>query len=394
VAGFPNLRHLRRLQEAARLGALSRAAEMLHVSQPAATQGMARLAALYGADLVARRGNGIAPTATGRIVLRRAARALALVAEASRIARPGPRAEAERAARQTSIAQLRAIAAFAKAGSFTAAATLLGQSEPSVQRAARDLERLGSAALFAGRQRTITLTAEGARVAERAGLALRELELARDEVNEAAGRVDGRLILGTLPLIRTAILPQAVIALAARHPEARIEILDGAYEDLLRRLRTGRADMILGALRGAGAGLAEEELFADDLAVIARTGHPLAGTGPDLAAAFGYPWVLSRRGTPNRAVFDRYAARFGEAPGARIETGSLVALRGILVGSDRLALLSRRQVHYELESRLLCDLGIPIDAGRRPIGVIRLADAHPTRLQADVLTELRLACGA
>lgn len=387
---WPNLRHLRLLDAAVARSSLTLAADMVHISQPAASQAIAKLGQIFGVRLLERMGNGLVPTDEGRIVHRRAARVLDHLAEANRRlaqkSRLGRALAGDLLERHATMAQLRAIAAFAEAGSFSAAARRLGQTEPSIQRACRDIERLLGVALFDGTYRGLHLTQAGETVAAQASLALKEIAAAHAELRERAGLFDGRLVIGTLPLVRTRIVPGAVVALTARYPEARVEILDGSYDTMVHLLRMGACDMIIGALReGAVApGLAETALFRDGLAVVARAGHPLAGrpvAGAELAA---FPWVLPRRDTPSRAIFDRLAAEDGVADPARghVETGSLVALRGLLLASDALALISPRQVVYELQQGLLTVLDYPLPETDRPIGITTLAGWQPTALMS------------
>lgn len=397
---LPNLRHLRLLDAAVRHGSLSLAAAEVLVTQPAASQGIARLGRLFGVTLLQRMPQGVAPTPEGLIVQRRGRRALDHLREANR--RLAQRSRLGRALvgdlieRHATMAQLRAIAAFAAAGSFSGAARALGQTEPSVQRAAREVERLLGVALFEGTYRSLHLTPAGQTLAEHASLALREIAAARAELRERAGLYDGRLVVGTLPLARTRLVPEAVLRLLARHPEARIEIVDGPYETLVQALRMGACDLIVGALRAdrRPSGLAETVLFEDDLAILARAGHPLAGrplAGPELAA---FPWVLPRQDTPSRAIFEALRRERGVMrPGAgHVETGSLVALRGILLGSDAVTILSPRQVEYEIGQGLLTVLDLQVPPQRRPIGITTLEGWAPTALQARFV-ELLTAIG-
>ena len=385
---YPNLRHLRLLDAVIRIGSLTRAAAEVNISQPAATQAMSRLDDLYGEKLLVAGATGLVPSTAGEIVQSRGNRAFWHLRNA--MGRDGMRTD--RLIRQVTISSLRAIAAFGEGGSFSGAALRLGQTEPAVQRAARAIERAAGLAVFTPGRRQIGLTPEGLRLAEGAGLALRELELAHDDLAESAGTFTGRLTIGSLPLIRASILPEVLVAFAAEYPGARIEVLDGSYEDMLRSLRNGRADLIVGALRGASGGVREVSLFTDRLSVIARVGHPLQGRAT-LAAAFGFPWVLARKGTPNRAIFDRHAREFGVdlTPGY-IESGSHIAVRGVLLNSDRLALLSPLQVAIEMKAGLLCDLGIDIAGSEREIGVTTLSAAQPTRMQTAFLELLSRHC--
>ncbi len=386
---LPNLRHLRLLVVAVEKGSLTLAAESVHISQPAASQAMARLGSIFGAKLLERVGNSVAATPEGQIVVGRARRALDHLHDVNRrLAQRGRGAGAGGGGaleRYATMPQLRAIGTYADAGSFSAAARHLGQTEPSVQRACRDIERMIGVPLFEGNHRNLHLTAAGHILSAQASLVLKEIAETHAELRERAGMFDGRLVIGTLPLVRTRIVPDAVVALMSRYPAARIEIIDGSYESLVQRLRYGTCDLLVGALRegSLGPGLEEQVLFHDTLSVVARAGHPLAGRrllGSELAR---FPWVLPRRQTPSRQTFEHLVAEWGVADLARgyVETGSLVALRGIVLASDSIALISARQVDYEMAQGLMVLLDFAIPQGERPIGVTTLANWRPTAVQ-------------
>lgn len=396
---YPNLRHIRLIAAAVRLGALSWAAEAVGISQPAASQALAKLEATFGGRLLERSRSGALATARGQVVARRAERALSVLkAGHARLARmqKGRAAHADLFEAQVGMTHLRALASFAESGSFSAAARALGLTEPSIHRAARDLEQIAGLPLFAGPQRHLTLSPAGRMLARHANLVMRELDAAFEEVRELAGAFDGRVVIGTLPLVRTKIVPAAVVALSDSRPEASFEIVDGPYDTLVQDLADGRIDMLVGALREdlSHPDLIQEPLFTDDLSIVARAGHPLSRRGTLTAADLaGYKWVLPRPGTPSRAMFDRLTSEAGTPFQLRgvVETGSLVALRGVLMQSDRLTILSRRQILYEEEAGFLTVLSFPLPGTARPIGLALRADWRPTALQADFLAELKKA---
>lgn len=413
-SSYPNLRHIRLFAAAVTYSSLTRAAESVHVSQPAASQAISRLEAQFGGTLLERLGTGVRPTARGTIVARRARRSLELLRSAStalvRQSRKPPVQRPDGGVSDrihgapsgdllevhTTSTQLRALAAFTEAGTFQGAARLLGQAEPSVQRAARQLERVGGVPLFDGAYRALRLTPAGAMLARHAHLILREFESAVEEVREYDGQFDGRIIIGTLPLVRTRIVPSAVAGLSGRRPDARVEILDGDYDSLVRALLIGKIDLLVGALRHRAAerGLVEETLFSDGLSIIARAGHPLLQKASvnhqDLAE---YPWVLPREGTPTRAIFDALARDFPphRCVGGPIITGSLIAVRGILMQTDRLTILSRQQIEYDEQAGLLQVVPFALDHSERPIGMTTRSDWQPTALQREFLAILREA---
>lgn len=392
---LPNLRHLRLLEVAIRLTSLTQAAEAVHMSQPAASQAIARLEQGFGARLLERTASGVVPTKEGRIVQARAIRAFAHLAEISRRvgrAKLGPGVGPPWAERHVTSAQLRAVVSFAEGGSFAAAARSVNQTELAVQRTARALETLIGVAVFEGTNRSLRLTPFGEGLAIFAALALKEIAAARDEVQEHRGTFSGRLVIGTLPLPRTRIVPDAVVALMQRHPAARIEIVDGSYQALVKGLRTGACDLIVGALRETRcpSGLVERSLFTDQLSIVARAGHPLCGRPVTRDMLAGFPWVLPRRDTPARGVFERLVAGQGGLHPGRgyVETGSLVAVRGILLASDAVSILSAHQIDYELRQGLLQTLNIDLPDSTRPIGVTVRADWQPTSLQTEFIAAL------
>jgi LysR family transcriptional regulator of gallate degradation len=293
-----------------------------------------------------------------------------------------------------STSQLRAFVMIGSAKSFSAAARNMGVAQPSVHRVGRDFEKLLGIRLFKKVSYGIELTAVGRTLAIQANLALREIESAFQEVTEANGKVASRIVVGSLPLARTYLLPEAITRLCSDTPGASVQIIDGPYATLANLLKSGDLDIIIGALRceDLDDDLVEEKLFDDGLSVIARADHPLVGKtplGPEDFAA--YPWIISSKGTPTRDHFDSLL-KGAEPPFGLIESSSLSVLRGLLLRSDRLTLLSRRQIFYEERlGRLvsLADLGFT----QRTIGLTTRKNWKPTRLQAALIGHLKDIAG-
>jgi len=130
------------------------------------------------------------------------------------------------------------------------------------------------------------------------------------------------------------------------------------------------------------------------LSIVARRGHPLTlrrtVTHADLLA---YPWVAPAEETPARAVFDRLfpPEDVARMPGGLFETSSLVLLRGLLAGGDRLALLSARQARIELDQGLLALAPFTVPIGARRIGLTTRRGWRPTPTQARLIELLRRA---
>jgi DNA-binding transcriptional LysR family regulator len=224
-----NLRHLRAMVAAARCGTLSAAARVVNLTQPALTQGIAKLERQIGVTLFGRRPGGMEPTEAALILTPRVEAALKLIGS-SRVTAP----------------QMRAFTALARNGSYAAAAAVTGVREPSLHRAVADLSlRLGQQ-LVERRGRRVALTARGQLTARRFLLAEAELRTALQELDELQGRDGGRIAIGAMPLSRARLLPNTVATFNRLHPQVEIRISEGSHADLIGPLRDGDIDLMVG----------------------------------------------------------------------------------------------------------------------------------------------------
>ena len=373
-----NLRHLHMVAEITRWRSLRRAAAEVHLSQPAMTQALAQLELQLGQRLFERTGGGMVPTAATLALSERIDRAFAWL-------------RATKLHRKATRIQLQCLVAAIDAESVSMAARRLGMRQPSVTRALRDLETLCGKPLFARSPQGIDATREARELARLAGLALADIRQGVEAFREHHGKIDGQIVVGCLPLARSAILPTAVTRLLKRYPELSLRIVDGPYPELLHELRSGRLDLLIGALRSSSpADIRQEELFRDRLSIVVRPGHPLLDrrlTPPDFA---GLGWVLPPDGTPARELFHGFFREMGlEEPAHVVVCSSLVAIRGLLLQSDRAALLSTAQVGYELGAGQLKLLAGPLDETARPIGLALRADWRPTLAQEHLMALIR-----
>ncbi|MFC3117409.1 LysR family transcriptional regulator [Jhaorihella thermophila] len=394
-----NLRHLRAFSEVVRCGSISPASSTVFLSQPAITQAIAGLERTLGIALFIRTSTGMVPTEPGQMFVTRVDQALAYLREgARRAARPrnqGRKSGFTSFDQLLTSAQLRALLAVSDTGNFSWAARNIGISQPSLHRVARDLERLAGLTLFKREARSIVLTPAARELERHARLAFSELRQGIAEINAWAGHDTAQIRIGSLPLARSFILPRAINALERQRPHVTVRVHDGAYADLLGDLRQGELDLLIGALRDPPPtdDIRQERLLDDALTIVARRGHPLSErrnlTPQDLAE---FAWVVPAPGIPTRSRFDALFRCEGLAPPERlVETSSLILARGLLLDSDRLALISAHQVRHELKRGELVALDVSLNDTPRPIGITTRADWRPTATQSLLLELLRQA---
>jgi LysR family transcriptional regulator, regulator for genes of the gallate degradation pathway len=387
-----NLRHLHTFGEVARLGSVSAAARAVHISQPAVTQAVAGVERYFGVALLTRSNTGVALTAAGELCARRIERSISHLRDAVAELTRSRNFDFD-ATRLMRSAHLHALSAVVEHRNFSLAARAQHVSQPSVHRAARELERLIGVPLFEKTSFGITPTREAEKLARRARLAFAEIAQARAEVHALSGGESGRTVIGAMPLARSFLVPTALLEFTQQYPEHSVAIVEGTYEHLLASLRSGEADFLIGALRNPApvADVVQEHLFDDPLAIIVRAKHPLVSRKRVTVAALSkYPWIVPRAGTPLRVHFHEMFATAGlPAPTRAIECNSLIATRALLLESDRIMLLSAHQIHYELEAGLLVALPHPAGDVERPIGLTMRHDWHPTDSQRTLLEIVR-----
>lgn len=371
----PNIRHLAALAATVRHGSVTAAARVVNLTQPALTQAIARLERDLGCALFERGAGGMAPTPPALLLAPRAEAAIAAIGS--------PRVTGT---------QVHAFLALARAGSYGGAAEATGLAPASLHRAVGDLALALGARLVERRGRHVVLTAAGQRRARGFGLAMAELRAGLAEVAAWQGKAAGRIVVGAMPLSRARWLPGAILRFAAVNPAVEIAVVEGSHAELAGPLRDGEIDLMLGALREAlqGDDLVQEAVFVDSPQVIARAGHPLANarelSGADLAA---HEWIMPGRETPLRRYWEAMIADTGAVPPpVRIECGSVLTVRQLLLGSDALTLLSPDQLAVELAAGVLVALPPPVPV-MRTIGITTRTGWRPTAPQAAFVECLR-----
>lgn len=391
-----NLRHLHAFREVAQLGSISAAARSVHLTQPAVTQAIAQIEDHFGARLFTRSSTGMQLTAAGEICAERVGRALHALHEGIVELRGNSRDPGGliRIVHGMRTAQLRALIAIAQHRNFTLAARSSHMAQPTIHRAARELERLLAVALFEKTSFGIVPTSGAEYLARRAGVAFVELEQGRAEIAALNGTEQGRTVAGACSMAQHPFLiPEAFIEFTLTCPEHGISILNGTYEHLVRSLRIGETDFLIGPLRSADLpqDVVQEHLFDDPLGVVVRREHPLARR-KRLSAAdlLRYPWIAPRQGAPLRDDFETLFRLAGvPVPERPLECNSLSSARGFLLATNRMMLVSPHHFRNELQAGSFTLIAHPAGPVVRPMGLISRRDWRPTSTQAALLQVIR-----
>ena len=164
------------------------------------------------------------------------------------------------------IQQLAVIAGVARAGSYTAAAELLGYTQPAVSYRMRSLERTIGVPLTVRAGRGVRLTPAGHRLAERAETILATLRAVENEFGAYAAQARGTVRVSAIPSVCVALLPEAVARLRAARPDVGVVAAKTASRDAYRALREGTTDLalVVETETGADAGADTGSVIAAD----------------------------------------------------------------------------------------------------------------------------------
>lgn len=291
------------------------------------------------------------------------------------------------------LGRLRALLAVSEHQNVMQAARSLNLSQPAVTKSIRTLEDNLGILLFDRTSRGMIPTVFGETLVRRAKLVFAELRNADMELAALKGLEVGSIAVGTTPIARSVLLPQAIGQLLEISPGLQITVLEGTSASLTSQLRSGDLEFIVGAIIDGGKedGLVQEAMMEDELAVVARCGHPLSTkktcTFSDLAKA---EWILPLRDSPQRQQFEESFTQYNvELRQNLIVTNSLGTIREVLLESDRLTILSPHRVFHETKAKILDILPIALPETRRPIGVTMRAGASLSPAAETLLQEIR-----
>lgn len=261
---------------------------------------------------------------------------------------------------------LRTLVAIADLGSFAAAADSLGLTQSAISLQVKALETSLGQALFDRSHRPPQLTERGRQLAIEARQLLSLYARLFDGGEDSP--LSGELNLGAVPTALGGIMPPALAALRAQHPQLSIRVTSGLSDELAGLLRSGALDAALTSEpQHLAEGLVARPICRDPFLVIAP---PEAEGRSERALLEGNPFIqFSRRAWAGEQI-DRALRE-----------------RGILV--RRVMEIDSLEAIIEMVRHRLGVAVVPLPFGRRPaeLGLRALPFGDPPLYRALALLE-------
>lgn len=173
--------------------------------------------------------------------------------------------------------QLRYVEAAGRLGSIANAADDLDISQSSITAAIDIVEKnLGFDLFIRMPAKGIQTTQAGVRALEHIRELLDEVQALEGDLKSIGGGPAGILRIGCITQQVSAVLPPLLTGFAEKNPDARIEVLEGDWDQLLSFLKRGLVDVVLSFLRPEIPGVTYDELAGFKACAILPSKHRLA----------------------------------------------------------------------------------------------------------------------
>ncbi|GAB3760233.1 LysR substrate-binding domain-containing protein [Spirosoma pomorum] len=245
----------------------------------------------------------------------------------------------------------------AKRLSFTKAAAELFVTQPAITKHIQELESQLGMALFDRRGNQISLTTAGnvlLRHAETIMGVYRQIEF---DLNALKGQPGGRLRLGASSTIAQYVIPAVLARFQEHSPEVSLSLLSGNTDQIEQALLNNDIDLGLVEGRTHHSDIRYTPFVKDELVLVCRADHPLAGRDEiTLAELKTVPVALRERGSGSLEVIE-HALR---GAGLRLtdlnlamQLGSTEGIKSYLTSSASIAFISIFAVQNELQNGIL-----------------------------------------
>lgn len=250
-------------------------------------------------------------------------------------------------------------------GSLQAAAQALGMTPSAASMALAALESACDGPLFERTGRGLRLNDKGSRLLPRAREALGAVESLLAEARDPGRELAGTLRVGCSSTPGRYVFPSLAKDFTRRHPAAKLVLKVGNTGAVAAWVAAGAVDC--GVVEGGVPhGLDQEPWIEDELLVVARKGHAMAGwerVPPEALST--ETWIVRESGSGTLALQEHFMAANGIQARDFIEFGDMESVKRAVLEGLGIGILSRHAVKDELMNGRLQALAVGESITRR-----------------------------
>lgn len=197
-------------------------------------------------------------------------------------------------------------------GTFSAAARVLGLTQPAVSARIAYLERELNTTLLIREPRRMYPTPEGKILYEHGLRALGELHAAQQRIQEESQRPSGSFVMCAGEASGTTLAPLLLASFRRLHPEVVPKLRVGSVAGNLQQVLEHQAGLAIVPYPPMEPRIEAVELARDEFRLIVPEGHPLAQDDPvDPQELVKYPFLTREKGSRANALIEQALGQVG-----------------------------------------------------------------------------------
>src|SRR4051812_23350804 len=285
--------------------------------------------------------------------------------------------------------QLEILRAIAETGSFTAAGARLHVSQSAISRQVLLLEEEFKEPLFIRFGRRIQITPTGDTLLQLSHRVFADIRDTSASILDTKKQLSGTLRLVGGMTVCLYVFPTLLKEFRKRHPDVDMKVITGGTPRLLRKLRSGAADLGLMTLPIDDPALAAVPVIHEELLVAMPAGHRLAsGKSVPPASLVRQQFVLFERDSNTRRVIDEFFVRNDIKPRVVAETENVEIIKSMVASGLGISIVPFQSVAREIRGGSLRVARIAGQTLVRETGWVHLRSDRVPRMVREMMDTL------
>lgn len=237
--------------------------------------------------------------------------------------------------------QLQYTIQIAKEKNFSRAAEKLHIAQPSLSQQLSKLEKEIGVLLFQRNTNSVELTHAGALFVEKAQTILDLVEQLKQEMDDISQMRSGKLIVGSLPITGSHILPLVLPVFQQRFPDIEIALVEETTANLESLAANGQTDICLLSLPLAEPSLVYREIKEEEILLAVPPRHDLANKKRNNLVEIGKlrqePFIVLKKGQGFRQITLDLCQTAGFDPHIVFESGNIETVQSLVAAGMGIA---------------------------------------------------------
>ncbi|RJE90098.1 LysR family transcriptional regulator [Paenibacillus sp. 1011MAR3C5] len=239
--------------------------------------------------------------------------------------------------------QLNYVIQIANEKNFSRAADKLHIAQPSLSQQLSKLEQELGVLLFRRTTNSVELTQAGKVFVEKSQTILDTVEQLKQEMDDMAQMRRGRLVVGTLPITGSHVLPLVLPAFGAQYPQIEVVLVEETTAKLEQLTASGGTDLSLLSLPLIDSSLTYEPYLEEEIWLAVPPQHKLVSRQEpiEISELSAEPFIGLKRGQGFRQITVELCEAVGFTPQIVFESSNIETVQSLVAGGMGIAFVPR-----------------------------------------------------